>query len=148
MTTRAQRIKEMTPQWEALLNSNDLRDLKIANERKYDVITTSTRVWLIYQDDFPVFFFGIQKGTFLGHGTEMWFMPCVNAQKKFRRTVLFARRGIHKITNLYGHTKCVVDIGFAKGQRFVEYFDFKLVGEMTADNGRKHYIYEKRASWR
>lgn len=143
----ARRIEALSPEIEALCDQVALDEIRRVQTYKLDIIKNSTRTWLISSDGVPVFVFGIQRGTWLGWGVEMWFLPCNNVARSMRRAVPFARRGMDRIQRLYGHAKSTVAADFITGQRFVEFFGFKRIGELTTPDNKKYFTYEKRSPW-
>lgn len=144
---RIKQIDSIGPEWLSVLEAQEASEMKKLGDLKIDIVKRSTRVWLLSHNDTPVFFFGIVKGSFMGWGCEMWFMACKDTARLFRRCVPVARRGIRRIIKLYGPAKSTVDAEFIRGRRFVEFFGFEKVAQVTGTDAREYIIYEKRASW-
>lgn len=142
-----ERINELTSEVLATCDSAALEEIERGNRYKFDVIKNSTAVWLIRVEGRPVFFFGITRGTMLGWGAEMWFMGCKDTSKLLRKVIPFTRRGIRRLTRLYGVVKSTVDADFTRGQRFVEFFGFRRVSTITAVDNKTYFVYEKRSPW-
>lgn len=143
----AHRIRQVDEKWLDHLDAESLATVERAQKFKLDIIKASTGAWCIYADGVPVFFFGVIRGSWLGHGVEMWFMTCKNTKRLLRHTMPFACKGIRRIIRLYGHAKATVAVDFARAQRFVEFFGFRRVGEMIAADEKRYYVYEMRSPW-
>ena len=104
------------------------------------------RLWTLYHDGSPVCVIGLRCTTWLGTGSEIYFLLCREFNRVARAVIAFLRRALRRIVRCLGSVTVKVEHGFWVGHRFVSSFGFKKVGSaVISDVG--YDWYEMRASW-
>lgn len=82
----------------------------------------SRMAWVARSEGRPLWMVGLVRRSWVGTGAELWFLLC--DERMTRKSIRFAKKGLHRLLGRFDHVCASVRRDFAAGHRWARFFGF------------------------